>query len=568
MKAGTRTSSHGRLSSTLSSVEEEMSRARRNFITAVTVLALGLSALSQTQVSPQPDLQTQIDQAQKQVQLAQAERDKAQAGQAKAEAQAAAFKAKLGSINTTDLPKGTVTADDKVVIEANYLAYAAATQAAGRIADALGGSVCSQNLAFYTGKDQDAIQAYLLLKQQVTIASNNLASLNGALQLNPVPSSVLPQPDGELKSLYVFRPPQPAAEGVLAQPPPPAPAGQGILPATPAEAFGAIDAVMGLISLFKTDTTYSGISVASDDLALQALVASAVRKDCRMRNQALQIYHPTYSYSTTKSAVLEQLQTLSEAADKFVVRATELEQYVKAPFDNAITSTAKQRDRIVSLESELKTIKDQMQGHPSPKDKAKLQSQRKVDNAELGQITDQIRSNAKASSIADATDGDIHKVAAELLACYAGDQYAVQQRLAALKSAAGRVSDLVSAVSTPDSNGTTPLQSILRAEALQQNLGPSFLLMTKIVSVGGNNITKKNAFWSSLSFSGGIVAEYFLNNNLGAIVQSGTVECYGGRIKEDDLQKGLSSAAGIVCSPELEPTNPSLSLGAEVGAGK
>jgi hypothetical protein len=127
--------------------------------------------------------------------------------------------------------------------------------------------------------------------------------------------------------------------------------------------------------------------------------------------------------------------------------------------------------------------------------------------------------------------------------------------MAALKSAASRVSDLVSAVSKPDTNGASPLQTILRAEALQRNLGPSFLLITKIITVGGNNITKKNAFWSSLSFSGGIVAEYLLNNNEGAIAQSGTVECYGGRVKEGDLQKGLGSADTFVCSPEVDAAN-------------
>ncbi|HEY4933116.1 MAG TPA: hypothetical protein VII23_16240 [Terriglobales bacterium] len=546
---------------TLSSVEDEMFKAGRNFLTVITVFALTWSALSQTQPATQPDLQTQVDQAQLQVKLAQAQKDIAAANQGKAEADAAAFKAKLGSIDTTNLPTGKVTTDDKVVIEANYLAYAAATAAASRIADFLENSVCSQNLAFYTGKDQDGIQAYRLLKEQITTLNKNLGGVNQVLRLAPVPNSVLPEPDGALQTLYTFQSPQP--------PPPPAEGGKVqdfIFPVTPAAVTSSINAAMGLIALFKVDTSYTGVTITGDDLALQALVASAVREHCRTRNPAFQVYQPTYSYSTAKSDLLAQLQKLPGSADDFTVRATELEQYVKAPLDTAIASTTKQRDRILALEAELKTIAVQLKANPSRTQKTKLQDQQQADTVELASITDSVRTDARASGLVNATTGDIHQVAAALIARYEADQYAVQQRMAVLKAVAGRISDLVSAVSKPDSTGASPLQGILRSEALENGLGQSFLLMTKIVSVGGNNINKRNAFWSSLSFSGGIVAEFLLNNNVGAIAQSGTVECYGGRIKEGNLQKGLSSASSIVCSPEVDAANPTSST--QTVAGK
>jgi hypothetical protein len=94
------------------------------------------------------------------------------------------------------------------------------------------------------------------------------------------------------------------------------------------------------------------------------------------------------------------------------------------------------------------------------------------------------------------------------------------------------------------------------------------MLMTKIVSIGGNNINKKNILWSTLSFSGGIVAEYLLNNKDGAIIQSGTVECYGGRIKEGNFKPGVNPASSISCSGVNVSTETAQMAGNTKASGK
>jgi hypothetical protein len=520
---------------------------KQNIRIAVVVLAMAVGACGQSGSSPSSDLQSQIDQAKQQRDLEQIKADIDAAKQKQAESQAATFKAQLGSIDTSNLPKGTITTDGKVAIEANYLAYAAADAAAQRIVDMLSNSVCHQNLGFYTGKDQDAVQAYLVFKQQIDGVQQTLAAKGfmDPVFLRKVPSSVLPEPSGDMANLYTFN--------VPVQPPP---STEGFVASTvaPADVGSAINAAIGLISLFKVDTTFNGVTVTSDDLALQALLAAKIRRKCGSDQR---IFHPTYAYNTVNdSALLQQLQTLYQTADDYNQQAKNLDQFVSAPLTAAATSLGKQRDRLSALQSDLDSIAQKLKGHPSRAERTKLEKQQADDTEERQKIEKQIHKDAQASEVqASEIDvpGDIGKTIDKLSARYQDDQFTVQQRSDSLKASAKRVSDLIAAVSKLDSAGVAPLQSILHAEKLERGLeNKSYLLVSKIISVGGNNINKKNAFWSTISFSGGIVAEYLLNDSSGAILESGTVECYGGRVKEGDLQNsGLNEAKRISCTPDI-----------------
>lgn len=81
-------------------------------------LATVASTQSQSTDTDNQKLQAQKDRAQLEADIAKAEKDKA-------EAEAAAFKARLGSLSTSNLPQGKVTTEG-VVIEGSYLAYLAA----------------------------------------------------------------------------------------------------------------------------------------------------------------------------------------------------------------------------------------------------------------------------------------------------------------------------------------------------------------------------------------------------------------------------------------------------------
>ena len=533
---------------------------KQNIKVALVILAMTVGACSQNSTISSTDLQDQIDKAKRQLELEQAKKDIAAAQQGQAEAQAAAFKAKMGSIDTSNLPKGTITTDDKVNIEANYLAYAAADAAAEVIADLIKQPVCQENLGFYTGKDQDAVQAYLVFKQQLDDVQRRIKAkrLTDPVNLQEVPSSVLAEPTGSAAELYTLQ--------TLSQPPPPLPGekkqtviGGGFTPL--ADVASAINAATGLISLFKVDTSFNGVTVASDDLALQALVAAKIRSKCWSNNPGMLIIHPTFAYNTGQSQLLTQVQGLYDTADKFNQQAASLEQFVGSRLAAAATSLGKQQDRLAALQTELDAIAKQLQGHPSSSDKKKLQKQQADDLQERHKIGNSILNDAYESGLIpnkpgpDSSPKEVHDARAALASRYQDDQFTVSQRTAELRASATRISDLITAMSKPDASGVAPLQAILRAEKLQKSLtSSSYLLATKIITVGGNNINKKYPFWSTLSFSGGIVAEYLLTNNSGAIVESGTVECYGGRVKEADLQDtGLNQAKRISCTPNIGP---------------
>ncbi|PYV83039.1 MAG: hypothetical protein DMG05_26995 [Acidobacteria bacterium] len=120
-----------------------------------------------------------------------------------------------------------------------------------------------------------------------------------------------------------------------------------------------------------------------------------------------------------------------------------------------------------------------------------------------------------------------------------------------LKSVNTRITDLVTGLMKADSNGVTPFQSLMRAESLRSAPGNNAsVLLAKFVAVGGNNITKRNIFHTSIKFSGGAVTEFFLMDKTGSIAKSGVVSCYGGQFGEGDLEALSAPPKPDICTTE------------------
>ncbi len=136
-----------------------------------------------------------------------------------------------------------------------------------------------------------------------------------------------------------------------------------------------------------------------------------------------------------------------------------------------------------------------------------------------------------------------------LLRIYLANQARTESRIATLKASSLKISELNKSRNTPDTNGVTPLQTILRIEAFREAATETAnLLVTKFVSIGGNNITKKNLFSTSISFSGGAIAEYVLLGADGIIKNAGVVQRYGNRLEESEFTK--AAAKGTLCAAE------------------
>lgn len=133
---------------------------------------------------------------------------------------------------------------------------------------------------------------------------------------------------------------------------------------------------------------------------------------------------------------------------------------------------------------------------------------------------------------------------------YLSDQVRADVRVQALKMLQSKMSDFSIALTKPDSNGTTPLVALLRAQALKKAKTESAnIVNVKFITAGGNNIIKRSVFGSRLRFSGGVVAEYLLVDKSGYITGSGVVACYGGQLGEDDISKGFKKKkSGASCT--------------------
>ena len=91
-----------------------------------------------------------------------------------------------------------------------------------------------------------------------------------------------------------------------------------------------------------------------------------------------------------------------------------------------------------------------------------------------------------------------------------------------------------------DDSGMTLLNRMLRAESLATNINDTTRFVSvHFVAIGGNNITKKNFFSTSIAYSGGTVIDYLLTDNRGKVLRSGVRPVYGKKISEGNLNKTL-----------------------------
>lgn len=492
-----------------------------------TLLGLFLicGARAQSTDSDTQKLQAQKDRAQLEADIATAEKDKA-------EAEAAALKAKIGGITTANLPQGTVSTDS-VVIEGSYIAYMAAASAAKRIAEQI---PCGSHIVFFSATDLDGIRALDSLKAQVPLITNGKEQLTGALELKRVSAAVLPEPMGDLRKLYSYPP-----------------ALQPEIP--PAAIFAGIDAGLSIVSLFKTDTQFHGVSVTGDDLALQSLVAQKWKAHCGEKDGTA--VHPMYAYPSietdpNQNDLIKQLQNLSKDLSEVSLLSQNLTDKVQTPLGKAVDGLRKAiadyHDTLAAisgLEARLKSAK--------PEEKKKIQGDLDAARKHLIELTETIRSQYDPTVPLPAAPRAPYEESQlrTFLEAYLSDQLRTDIRVQALKTLQSRMSDFLAALTKPDGNGATPLVGLLRAQALQKAVTSDRVIVNvKFVAAGGNNIIKKNVLYSTLRFSGGVVVEYLLADHAGFLTASGVVACYGGQFGEDDIQKGFKKKKSEISCTE------------------
>jgi hypothetical protein len=217
-------------------------------------------------------------------QVEEAKRDQAfaEANQKKAEAEAAEQKAKLGTLGTANLPKGTGDAT-ALHIEGTILAYQAIDRIADRIAQRISASLGKGGaVIIYNEKQLNAVlQANALLAQAKLLNSD-------------MPKVQLPPLDSDNPTCT-------------------APLVGGAVPT-----LTGIDIGLQLVSLFKVDKKLAGMDVAVDDYALAMAVVNSIKT---LRPDVRAVYPPSYvpgAFAPAgqdvlgKSLVAAELDTLSK----------------------------------------------------------------------------------------------------------------------------------------------------------------------------------------------------------------------------------------------------------------
>jgi hypothetical protein len=403
------------------------------------------------------------------------------------------------SISTDKLPQGNATLGDKVSIEATILAYRAARSASGKIADSLtsnGGAAessagvghaaalpvarnCPSVFLFYDAKQMNDVWANGVLKAQLKLMQQQGASLSAG-------------PDS-----------------------------QGLIPIAE-----AINAGLALLALFKTDTNIQGVPVTGDDFALQLAIASDLHTYCSSAaiidpTHFIPSMQPTTDLTTLLSLVGSLSDLRSGISDKVTKAQADLKLAQKA-LDDAKGKLDANNKATADLSGRIQDLTKKLEEAKTPAAKAEISKQLEVAKADL----------SKSSSEKTKIEGDI------------ANRTAQTDRLTAYSNKAGAfvssVDTLSSALTKVDDSGITLLNRMLRAESLATNISSATRFVSvHFVAIGGNNITKKNFFSTSISYSGGTVISYLLTDNQGKILKSGTTPVYGKKVSEGELNDTL-----------------------------
>jgi hypothetical protein len=416
-----------------------------------------------------------------------------------AQDQADTLKSEL-SISTDKLPQGTATLNDKVAIEGIIVAYRSASITADKLAQLIVTANASTDSSSHKSPNTAAQQP-----------SSSTATVDASKCPGAVYVFFDPKVGTDIWAVTVLKQ---QLKTITSQ-------GKSLLqPADrdfAAAAVGpAIDAAMTLLALFKTDTTVQGVTLTGDDLAFQALLADALQRVCN----GVVIYQPAYYIGTivegdgsTTALLADLVSTRNSVAAAIASSQGQVDSDAKA-----IAAAQKELEQLKStredIQKQIATLEKQLAHPPPPPAKAKTLKQ------SIEKMKVDLADNEKAAAAANGT------VAARKASTDAQSAFVVKA-----KAFVDSVDSLNAALGKADDSGYGLLNRLLRAESLATRAGANArFIAVRFVSLGANNITKKNFFSTSISFSGGNVAAYYLMDNVGVVLKAGTLYTYGKRV--------------------------------------
>jgi len=392
--------------------------------------------------------------------------------------------------NITGAPKGTVTFDDKgtVTIENTVKAYEAVRDAAATIAAGIvTGSPADKVYVILGTGDTTALAGLSVFEAQASLIKKRLLDID---HLKDDPGMTVPTEESGPQSF--------AAALALAGP--------------------AINAVTGLVSLFKVDDKFMSKDETPDLPALYGAVAAQMRT-----HGAVSIYYPEImpahlfeAQSPVQATLTEVVDALDKLRGTYFSRLADRAKGTKlaADADDKIAKAPgaiKAREEITAIEKQINAlgtspadVKRKKALEALKAEKLKLIPEGAIDDETL--LDDKKKYRGALKSFIDANERYIALLEPVLKA---GDEY-------------------MAAMTKSDVTSTSPLMALITAERLRrvytEKPATTYAVQVGLQKLSGSRKEHTNFFGTSVSFSGGVVVSYrVFEASSGKLIASETV---------------------------------------------
>lgn len=327
-----------------------------------------------------------------------------------------------------------------------------------------------------------------------------------------------------------------------------------------------------LTALFRTETKIQGVSFTVEESALVAELFRALRNQYGEGKDAVKLYYPevfpprlptgSAQPDRTSTVVIIGSLFLDKAeADDAIARMSKAvddgNKKLKAPSDQKGELEA-QLARIKALRNRVKNLNLALAAEAKPEVKKIIVNEIgavKSELASLGAPTaalQELRIKELEAAI-EQKEAEIEPIKSKV------DQ--LQGHIKLLTTLGARFLTFIDESVKVGASGTSPLALFIKAEDLDKAMPDpeSYWLEIKSVSAGGNNRTRKNLIrfftGAKLDHSGGIIVEYTLYDNTGAVVYSDKLSVYDGYLEPKKIRdrKKFKDRVGTVAQPDAGP---------------
>jgi len=414
---------------------------------------------------------------------------------------------------------------DSVKLEAEMVGYAAMSEAADHISKEIKGRKSSaSNIAIY---DSQVVQDWRLYRAlfpafegQVEDIKNQYKSL---LCTDPtISADVRP---AFLSSIYCTVPHRNVKTAV------------GGFDAAFEAGSTLLKSFIDLTALFRTDTKIQGVAFTIDESALVAEVFRALKNDYSPATINLyypKVFPPRVKNSSDTVAVVGDLFIYKKEADAVIKTKNADKDTTVGLMADPSSKKAKLEDtlaQIKGLNSKLDALSAALQLERKPAVRKKINEEitnAKVELAKLGETESSlnVKINAQKAILAP-LEAKIKQINSDVM------------RLTDLND---RFLAFVNDFVKVDASGINALALFIKAEDIEHAMADpeSYWLEIKSVSSGGNNRTRKNLLTfftgAKLDHSGGVIIEYALYENSGAVVYSDKLSIYEGYVEPKKIR--------------------------------